>query len=136
MKTDTLARWKVKYQRATGYIALATFLIVLYGLIRELHASPFFPIRMEFWMFVVLFFGLAAIGIVILADLDWRYIFLKEQAQGILKNPLLHTIILETAWFLVHHDGPIDSLEEKMREAYRDIGVEQEFDEVLRELRQ
>lgn len=130
-----MARWKVKYQRATGYIALGTFVIVLYGLVQNLHASPFFPLQMPFWMFVVLFFGLAAVGIIILADLDWRYIFLPEQAQGILKNPLLYTIIFQSAWLLAHHERPTEEMEEKIREAYESIGVEKEFQDVLRELR-
>ncbi len=136
MRSNTLARWKVKYQRATSYIALGTFAIVLYGLVRDLHASPFFPVMMPFWMFVVIFFGLAAVGIVILADLDWRFIFMQEQAQSTLKNPLLYTIIFQSAWLLTHHGKPADGLEERLREAYRNVGVEEEFDRALRELRQ
>lgn len=136
LKTTTLARWKVKYQRATGYIALGTFVIVLYGLVRDLHASPFFPFRMPFWVFILVFFGLAAAGIVILADLDWRFIFMNEQAQSTLKNPLLYTIIFQSAWLLTHHGKPVNDLEERLRQAYRNVGVEEEFDRALRELRQ
>lgn len=136
MRTSTLARWKVKYQRATGYIALGTFVIVLYGLIRELHASPFFPLRLPFWMFVLMFFGLAAVGIVVLAELDWRYMFLREQAQTVSKNPLLYPHMFQSAWFLAHHGKNLRFAEDRLREAYRGIGVEEEFDEILRQLRE
>ncbi len=135
MKTSTLARWKVKYQRATGYIALGTFVIVLYGLIRDLHASPFFPLKLPFWAIVVLFFGVAILGIPILAELDWRYIFKREQAQTILKNPLLYATIFQSAWLLVHHDTDIKELEGRLREVYRGIGVEEEFDDLLSRLK-
>ncbi len=135
MKVGTLARWKVKYQRATGYIALGTFIIVLYGLIRELHRSPFFPIQLEFWMFVLIFFGIAFAGIIILADLDWRYVFKNEQAQNVLKSPLLYTMMFQSAWLLVHHDGNTATLEENLKAVYRHIGVEDEFEGILRELK-
>jgi hypothetical protein len=128
------ARWKVKYQRATGYIALGTFIIVLYGLIRELYASPYFPFKPDFALFTLLFMGIAFALIVAIAELDWRYMFKNEQAQIVTKAPLLNVIVYQSAWMVNQNPNPV--LEQMLRQTFRSVGAEKMFNDTLRELGQ
>ena len=129
------ARWKTKYQRATGYVALATFLIVLYQLVRDLYASPYTIWKPTFPVFAVAAFGLAIAAIIIIAELDWRFVFAHEQAQTNVKNPLMYPMIYWSVWMLTHSptiqrkDHP--EIEQRLRETFRAMDAEDLFNQLL-----
>jgi uncharacterized protein (DUF2062 family) len=128
------ARWKTKYQRVAGYVGLATFAIVLLQLIRDFYTSnPYFAFGLEFPVFAAFALGIAVLGIVILAELDWRFVFAHEQAQTNIKNPLMYPMVYWSAWMLTHSSHHPE-IEAKLRETFRGMDAEELFDSLMKEL--
>ena len=137
MNSRRFVRWKVKYQRVTGYVSLATFVIVLYQLVRDLWSSPYLPWKPEdFGIFLLL--ALAAAGVLfgLLAQWDWMSVFPAEMGISHAKDPMFFSTAFRDATMLhrFHHDD--SAIEMALRVMYFNVGREPEFTNALRLVRE
>jgi len=129
-------RWKVKLQRVSGYVSLATFLIVLLQLVRDLYASPYVPWRPDdFTVFFLLAIALSGAVFLLLAELDWRLVFPAEIGVSHSRDPMFFSTAFRDAAVLHGLQGDNPQTESILRNMYRSVGREREWDEALEMVR-
>ena len=86
---DRIVLWKLKITRAASYLSIANSFMILFVFAKELYSVPWIASRFSFREFVGVTYTLAVIGFVLLAELDWHFMFKREQSYALTRNPLL-----------------------------------------------
>jgi len=86
---DLVVLWKLKITRAASYLSVANSFMILFVFVKELYSVPWIMERFSFREFVGISYLLAIIGFVILAQLDWHFMYKREQSYALTRNPLL-----------------------------------------------
>jgi len=127
---DLLALWKVKLARATGYLTLINSLMLLYLFTQQIYSVPWIQERFTFATFVMIAYALGILGFVVLAELDWRYVFLKESGFITSKQPAMVMECFRSA-YLLHRakaeGNDVSEAFERLRKAFKISGYEEEF---------
>ena len=96
MRTKSLAKardrvvlWKLKITRAASYLSIVNSFMILFVFASELYSVPWIGSRFSFREFIAVTYILAVIGFLLLAELDWRFMFKREQSYALTRNPLL-----------------------------------------------
>jgi len=118
-------------------VSLATFVIVLYQLVRDLWSSPYLPWKPEdFGVFLLLALIAAGILFGLLAQWDWTSVFPAEMGISHAKDPMFFSTAFRDATALhhIHQDDP--EIEAVLRVMYHNVGREPEFVNALRLVRE
>jgi hypothetical protein len=86
---DLVVLWKLKITRAASYLSVANSFMILFVFVKELYSIPWIAERFSFREFVGISYLLAIVGFVILAQLDWHFMYKREQSYALTRNPLL-----------------------------------------------
>ncbi|HDD68943.1 MAG TPA: hypothetical protein ENG61_01120 [Candidatus Korarchaeota archaeon] len=127
---DLLALWKVKLARATGYLTLINSFMLLFLFAQQIYGIPWVQEHFSFTTFVCIAYLLGIIAFLLLAELDWRFIFLKESGYITSKQPAMITECFRSAYMLhkAKEEGKdVSEIFEKLRKAFRMVGYEEDF---------
>jgi hypothetical protein len=86
---DLVVLWKLKITRAASYLSVANSFMILFVFVKELYSVPWIAARFSFREFVGISYLLAIIGFIVLAQLDWHFMYKREQSYALTRNPLL-----------------------------------------------
>lgn len=86
---DRVVLWKLKITRAAGYLSVVNSFMILFVFAKELYSIPWIGGHFSFREFMVVAYGLAVVGFIVLAELDWHFMFKREQSYTLMRNPLL-----------------------------------------------
>lgn len=134
---DTLTLWKVKITRASGYLSIINTFMLLYLFTQQIYQLPLIKGHFSGKTFFLLVYLVAFVGFLILAELDWRFVYLRESGFHTSKQPAMITECFRSAYLLykAKEEGKdIASAFEKLRLAFRLTGYEREFLEFWRML--
>ncbi|NJF25532.1 hypothetical protein [Thermococcus sp. Bubb.Bath] len=120
---DLVVLWKLKITRAASYLSVANSFMILFVSVKELYSVPWRAAWSSFREFVGISYLLAIIGFIILAQLDWHFMYKREQSYVLTRNPLLPAQCF-TARYLLEKaikDGSI--IEEEARKVVSSLGL-------------
>lgn len=86
---DRVVLWKLKITRAASYLSIANSFMILFVFAKELYAVPWVGEHFSFRSFVMTTYTLAVIGFIALAEIDWHFMYKREQSYALTRNPLL-----------------------------------------------
>ncbi|WP_238516183.1 hypothetical protein [Thermococcus gammatolerans] len=86
---DRIVLWKLKITRAASYLSIANSFMILFVFAKELYSVPWIALGFSFREFVGVTYALAVVGFMLLAELDWHFMFKREQSYALTRNPLL-----------------------------------------------
>lgn len=86
---DRVVLWKLKITRAASYLSIVNSFMILFVFASELYSVPWIASRFSFREFVGVTYALAVVGFLLLAELDWHFMFKREQSYALTRNPLL-----------------------------------------------
>ncbi|ASJ02487.1 hypothetical protein A3L09_04065 [Thermococcus profundus] len=86
---DRVVLWKLKITRAASYLSIANSFMILFVFAKELYSIPWIAENFSFREFVLLAYGLAVVGFIALAEIDWHFMYKREQSYALTRNPLL-----------------------------------------------
>ncbi len=127
---EMLPLWKLRITRAAGYLSIVNTLMLLYVFSKQLYDWPFVREHFEFRQFVALAYSLALIGFIILAEIDWHYIYRREIGFQVSRNPMAVTECFRSAFMLYQAEQAgkdVGKAFQKLRKAFRLAGYEEEF---------
>ena len=134
---DLLALWKVKLARATSYLTLINSFMLLFLFAQQIYGISWIQEHFAFATFVTITYALGILGFIVLAELDWRYVFLKESGFITSKQPAMVTECFRSAYLLhraKQEGNDVSEAFEKLRRAFKISGYEEEFLEFWRML--
>jgi len=134
---DVLTFWKVKLTRASSYLTVINSLMLLYLFAQQIYGIPCIQEHFEFATFMAITYAAGVIGFVILAEFDWRYVFLKESGFITSKQPAMITECFRSAYLLhkaKQEGNDVRAVFKKLRNAFRISGYEEVFLEFWRML--
>ncbi|AMQ18376.1 hypothetical protein [Thermococcus peptonophilus] len=97
---DLLVLWKLKITRAASYLSIANSFMILFVFVKELYSVPWIAERFSFREFVGIAYALAIVGFIVLAQLDWHFMYKREQSYALTRNPLLPAQCFTTLYLL------------------------------------
>ncbi|NJE43496.1 hypothetical protein [Thermococcus sp. GR6] len=86
---DNVVLWKLKITRAASYLSIVNSFMILFVFAKSLYGWAFIAERFTFAEFIAIAYGLALVGFLTLAELDWRFMYKREQSYALTRNPLL-----------------------------------------------
>ncbi len=86
---DKVVLWKLKITRAASYLSIVNSFMILFVFAKELYSVPWIGEHFTFREFMVIAYALAVLGFIILAELDWHFMYKREQSYALTRNPLL-----------------------------------------------
>jgi len=127
---DLAVLWKIKIQRVMGYVSLVNSSMILFLFAQQLHEWPFIKNHISFKAFIITAYLLGILGVLIMAEIDWKFLFRREVGYNVSRNPIAITECLRSAYILHKmKEGGIDISDvfEKLRLAFYLAGYEREF---------
>jgi hypothetical protein len=112
---DLLVLWKLKITRAAGYLSIANSFMILFVFVKELYSVPWIAKAFSFREFVGIAYALAIVGFIILAQLDWHFMYKREQSYALTRNPLLPAQCFTTLYLLEKAIEEVRITEEEAR---------------------
>lgn len=127
---DVLVLWKIKVQRVMGYVSLANSSMILFLFAQQLYKWPFIKNHISFKAFIITAYFLGILGVLIMAEIDWKFLFKREVGYNVSRNPIAVTECLRSVYILhkMKEEGKdIGDVFKKLRLAFYLAGCEREF---------
>lgn len=86
---DRVVLWKLKITRAASYLSIANSFMILFVFAKELYSVPWIGRHFTFREFMVIAYTIAVLGFIVLAEVDWHFMYKREQSYALTRNPLL-----------------------------------------------